>query len=78
MAQAISNAIEALRKDKGMTKTALADFACLERRYLLEIEQGDKKPTVNAVYSICEALNVSPLAFFKKVEDERERLQKES
>ncbi|GHV54666.1 hypothetical protein FACS1894206_07950 [Deltaproteobacteria bacterium] len=75
LSQAIGNTIETLRLDRKMTKSALADFACLERRYLLEIEQGDKKPTVNAVYSICEALNVSPLEFFTRVEEERERLK---
>ncbi len=78
LSQAIGNTIEILRKDRGMTKSALAEFAWLERRYLLEIERGDKKPTVNAVYSICEALRVSPLDFFRKVEDERERLARES
>lgn len=76
LSQAIGNAIEIFRKDKKMTKSALAEFAWLERRYLREIEQGAKKPTVNAVYSICEALNVSPLEFFQKVEDEIERLAK--
>lgn len=78
LSQPIGNTIEILRKDRGMTKSALAEFAWLERRYLLEIERGDKKPTVNAVYSICEALRVSPLDFFRKVEDERERLARES
>lgn len=53
-----------------MTKSSLAEFAWLERRYLREIEQGDKKPTVNAIYSICEALNIPPVEFFQKVEDE--------
>lgn len=57
-----------------MTKSALAEFAWLERRYLREIECGHKKPTVNAVYSICEALSVSPLEFFQKVEEERSKL----
>ena len=78
LSQAIGNVIEIFRKDKKMTKSALAEFAWLERRYLREIEQGDKKPTVNAVYSICEALNVSPLEFFKKVEEEIERLKAET
>lgn len=59
-----------------MTKSALAEFAWLERRYLLEIEQGDKRPTVNAVYSICEALKISPPEFFRKVEEEMGRLTK--
>ena len=44
---------------------------------MLEIERGTKKPTVNAVYSICEALNVSPVEFFTKVEEERLRLVNE-
>ena len=74
LAQAIGNTIEAFRKDRGMTKSALAEFAWLERRYLREIEQGEKKPTVNAVYSICEALGVSSLEFFQKVEKEIARL----
>ncbi len=76
LSQAIGNTIEVLRKDRKMTKSALAEFAWLERRYLLEIEQGDKRPTVNAVYSICEALKISPPEFFRKVEEEMGRLTK--
>jgi transcriptional regulator with XRE-family HTH domain len=77
LSQAIGNAIEIFRKNKKMTKFCLAEFAWLERRYLREIELGDKKPTVNAVYSICEALDVPPLEFFKKVEEEIARLKAE-
>lgn len=76
LSQAIGNTIEVLRKDRKMTKSALAEFAWLERRYLLEIEQGNKRPTVNAVYSICEALKISPPEFFRKVEEEMGRLTK--
>lgn len=78
LSQALGNTIEALRKDRKMTKSALAEFAWLERRYLLEIEQGDKRPTVNAVYSICEALKISPPEFFRKVEEEIGRLTKQA
>ena len=74
LAQAIGNTIEILRKNRKMTKSALAEFAWLERRYLREIECGDKKPTVNASYSICEALRDSPLEFFTMVEAEILRL----
>lgn len=74
LAQAMGNIIEVLRKDRRLTKSALAEFAWLERRYLREIEQGEKKPTVNAIYSICEALRVSPVEFFRLVEDERKKL----
>jgi transcriptional regulator with XRE-family HTH domain len=76
LSRAIGNVIEMLRKERKMTKSSLAEFSWLERRYLREIEQGEKKPTVNAVYSICEALNVSPLEFFRMVEEEIARLSK--
>lgn len=76
LAEAIAEVIEILRKEKGMTKSSLADFACLERRYLREIEQTTKKPTVNAIYSICEALRVHPLEFFQRVTAEIERMKK--
>ena len=74
LAQAMGNIIEVIRKDRKMTKSALAEFAWLERRYLREIEQGEKKPTVNAIYSICEALRLSPVEFFRRVEEERKKL----
>lgn len=74
LAQAMGNIIEVLRKDRRLTKSGLAEFAWLERRYLREIERGEKKPTVNAIYSICEALRVSPVEFFRLVEDERKKL----
>ncbi|MBD5539135.1 MAG: helix-turn-helix transcriptional regulator [Desulfovibrio sp.] len=74
LAQAMGHIIGVLRKDRHLTKSALAEFAWLERRYLREIERGEKKPTVNAIYSICEALRVSPVEFFRLVEDERKKL----
>lgn len=75
LSQALGNVIEAMRKEKKMTKSALAEFAWLERRYLREIEQDTKKPTVNAVYSICDALKVSPVEFFTMVDKEVKRLE---
>jgi len=75
LSQALGNAIEMFRQEKRMTKSSLAKFARLERRYLREIESGMKKPTVNAVYSICEALTISPIEFFLKVDEEMNRLR---
>lgn len=75
LSQALGNVIEVMRKEKKMTKSALAEFSWLERRYLREIEQGIKKPTVNAVYSICDALKVSPSEFFRLVNEEMKRLE---
>ncbi|MBB5141955.1 helix-turn-helix domain-containing protein [Desulfovibrio intestinalis] len=73
LSSAIARVIEALRAERGMTKSSLADFACLERRYLRDIERELKKPTVNAIYSICEALRVQPEDFFRRVSEEIEK-----
>ena len=77
LAQALSHVIENIRKERHISKTALADFSRLERRYLREIETGTKRPTVNAIYSICEALKIRPEEFFCVVEKYRQKLLEE-
>lgn len=77
LAQALSYVIENMRKERNITKSALADFSRLERRYLREIETGAKRPTVNAIYSICEALKIKPEEFFCVVEKYRQKLMDE-
>lgn len=76
LAEAIANTLESLRNEKGMSKSSLADFADIERCYLRDIEKGNRKPTVNTIFCLCEALQVDPSDFFKKVVGEIERLRK--
>lgn len=71
---ALANTVERLRKDRKLTKTALADFADLQDCYIRGITKGRRNPTVAAVYSICEALGVSVSEFFNLVEEERKRM----
>ena len=78
LSDAISRTLEILRQERGMSKSALADFAAMQRKYLFEIEQGVKKPTVNAIFSLCEALQVEPDEFFRQVVARMKALQKES
>jgi DNA-binding XRE family transcriptional regulator len=75
LAEAIANTIESLRNIKGMSKSSLADFADIERGYVRDIEKGNRKPTVNTIFCICEALQVDPLDFFAAVVNEIRRLE---
>ena len=68
--------IEKIRKERKMTKTALADFSDLQDCYVRGIIKGKRNPTITAIYSICEALGLSPLEFFKWVTDELNELNK--
>ena len=76
LSEALAYVLEGYRLERGMSKSALADFAALQRRYLFEIEQGTKKPTVNAIFSLCEALQVEPDEFFRQVVARMREMQK--
>ena len=76
LSEAIAHVLEKLRQERGMSKSALADFAALQRKYLFEIEQGEKRPTVNAIFSLCEALQVAPDEFFRQVVNRMKELQR--
>ncbi|MBQ4077438.1 MAG: helix-turn-helix transcriptional regulator [Mailhella sp.] len=78
LSESIAHVLEKLRLERGMSKSALADFAAMQRKYLFEIEQGEKRPTVNAIFSLCEALQVEPDEFFRQVVARMKALQKES
>ncbi len=74
--ESIGITIEKVRKERKMTKTALADFSDLQDCYLRGIIKGKRNPTIAVIYSICEALGLSPLEFFKRVTDELNDLDK--
>ena len=78
LAQAIANTLELLRNERGMSKSALADFADIERCYVRDIEKGNRKPTVNTIFCICEALQIDPVDFFTRAKEEIERLKAET
>lgn len=78
LSDAIANTVTHLRNSQKMSKSHLADFADIERCYLRGIEKGDRKPTVNTIFCLCEALQINPLDFFKLVVEEIERLNDNS
>lgn len=75
---ALAATVEKLRKERHLTKTALADFAELQECYIRGITKGRKNPSITALYSVCGALGVTPSEFFKAVDEEVERLKDET
>ena len=74
MLEALAITVEKLRKERKLTKTALANFADLQECYIRGITKGQRNPTVIAVYAICDALGVPPEEFFRRVNVEKENL----
>lgn len=54
----IGNMISMIRKEKGITKTELAQITGINIGHLTHIEKGERNPSHKALYSICEALDV--------------------
>ena len=53
-----------LREQKGITVNKLANLAGLSQSHVREIELGIKKPSVETLSYICDALNISLKDFF--------------
>jgi transcriptional regulator with XRE-family HTH domain len=50
-----------------MSQVQLADAADLSQTYLSLIERGENSPTIDVVFRLCEALNVSPAKLLDEV-----------
>lgn len=72
---AIKNVLTRKREGLKLSKRKLAELAQLERVYIIQLEQGAKRPTLNAIFYLCNALQISPNEFIKEVELEIRRLK---
>ena len=74
--EAIANVLRERREALGLSKRKLAGLAWLERVYIIQLEQGTKQPTLNALFYISEALGLQPSELVRLIEDEIARLAK--
>lgn len=61
------------REAAGMTQEGLAHKAGIDRTYVSQLENNHKSPTVDMLFRICDALDVSASAILAKVEKTRHR-----
>ena len=54
----IGNMISRIRKEKGITKTKLADMTEINIGHLTHIEKGERNPSHKALKTICSSLNI--------------------
>ena len=63
-----AGAIEHLRRERGMTREALADVSGVSASYLFEIERGLKRPSTDVLAKIAAALGMAPSELLAYVE----------
>lgn len=62
----VAEKITKLRTEKGISVNKLANMSGLSQGFVRQIELGEKKPTVESLSLICEALNITLTDFFKE------------
>jgi transcriptional regulator with XRE-family HTH domain len=66
---ALSTILKEKRNHIGISQEELAHRCNIDRTYISMIERGKRKPTLNILFKICDALYIKPSAFIKEVED---------
>ena len=57
------------RKDARISQEKLAELSNVHRTYISQIERGLKSPTIEVVFSICNALSINTSDFIKEIEN---------
>lgn len=67
---ALASTLRKLRESRNLSKRQMAQKALLERVYLIQLEKGQKRPSVNALFHIARALEIRPSQMLAMIEDE--------
>ena len=74
--EAIAKILYERRIALNMSKKKLSELALIERAYIRNLENGEKTPTLNAIFYLSEALKIEPEEFVKLVKIEVQKLMK--
>ena len=74
--QAVSSVVSKLRKNAGYSQQKLAERSSMARVYLLQLEQGKFRPTLNSIFFIARGLGIAPAKFVSMIEEKRRELEK--
>lgn len=77
LTEAVARVIHRLRKQSGMSQQKLAELSSIARVYLLQLEQGRFRPTLNSIYFMARGLEIPPHRLVELIEEERLKLEKE-
>ena len=68
-APVVGRVIQDYREQKGLSQEVVSGFADIGRTHLSAIERGERKPTLETYFRICDALQVRPSELMAKIEE---------
>ena len=69
----VGQVIQKLREQKKQSQELVSGFAGIGRTHLSAIERGQRKPTLNTLFKIAEALDIKPSIIVAAIEEELEK-----
>lgn len=76
--EAVTRVITRLRKEAGYSQQKLAELSSVARVYLLQLEQGKFRPTLNSIFFLAQGLDIPPYELVRLIEQERKKLRSKS
>ena len=68
-AEKVGKTVMYFRKQKGVSQEVLSGLADIGRSHLSAIERGERKPTLETLYRICNALDIKMSTLIIKLEE---------
>lgn len=69
----VGKVIARYRSEKGISQEVLSGLADIGRSHLSAIERGERKPTLETFYRICNALDMPMSTVARAIENELEK-----
>lgn len=69
----VGQVIQRLREEKKQSQELVSGFAGIGRTHLSAIERGERKPTLETLFRIADALGVRPSAIIAAIEAELDK-----
>jgi transcriptional regulator with XRE-family HTH domain len=67
-AEVVGNIIRTLREERGLSQEVLSGFAAIGRTHLSMIERGERKPTLETIFRLANALSMKPSQLVREIE----------
>ena len=64
----VGKVIADIRQKKGLTQEVMSGLANIGRTHLSAIERGERKPTLETIWRIAQALDMHPSELVRKIE----------
>ena len=69
----VGKIISDFRKSKGLSQEVVSGLAAIGRTHLSMIERGERKPTLETFFKLCNAMNISPSEVIKEIEKKNQK-----